>query len=302
MVFSLRQIQYFVAVAEHGSVSAAAQALSISQSTVTESLRDLEADLGLRLLDRHGRGVDLTFKGHQFLRHADRILSEVAHARRALTTGDATVSGRLAIGITPLVAAYILPDLLARYRRAFPDVRVEAVEDTGDYLEHLLVGGELDVAVMVLNPGRDSSALQTEVVEVSPYRVWLPLGHPAAAADRVSLASLAAEPHVLLAVDEIAEAAEIAWRQLGIRPPIAYRTRSVEAVRSLVATGAGVAILPDMIYRPWSLEGDRIEARSVVETLPAVEVATAWRRGSPLNAVATGFVAVAATRPAPRTR
>jgi DNA-binding transcriptional LysR family regulator len=302
MVFSLRQIQYFVAVAQHGSVSSAAHALSISQSTVTEALRDLEAELGLRLLDRHARGVALTYKGHQFLRHADRILAEVAHARRALGSDAASVAGRIAIGITPLVAAYILPDLLARFRRAFPEVKVEAVEDTGDYLEHLLVGGELDVAVMVLAPGREASALQTEVVEVSPYRVWLPLGHPLASSDRVSLAALAEDPHILLVVDEIAEAAEGAWRQLGIRPPVAYRTRSVEAVRSLVATGAGVAILPDMIYRPWSLEGDRIEARRLVEDLPAVEVATAWRRGSPLSAAASGFVTVAATRPAPRAR
>ncbi|QJP14450.1 LysR family transcriptional regulator [Starkeya sp. ORNL1] len=303
MAFSLRQLQYFVAVAENGSVSSAAHTLSISQSTVTEALRELELDLGFRLLDRHARGADLTLKGHHFLRHARKIMADVADARRALSGGETmALSGRLSVGVTPLVAGYVYSDLSARFRRAFPDVAVEAVEDAADYLEHLLVGGELDVAVMVLPPGRRSSALQTETVEVSPYRAWLPLGHPLSAEDRVSMRDLAGEPQVLLTVDEIAETSEMVWRRLGIRPPVAFRTRSVEAVRSLVATGAGVAVLPDLTYRPWSLEGDKIEARPLIEDLPAIEVATAWRRGSPLSAAASGFVSIAATRHGGRMR
>jgi DNA-binding transcriptional LysR family regulator len=303
MAFSLRQLQYFVAVAENGSVSSASHILCISQSTVTEALRELELDLGFRLLDRHARGADLTLKGQYFLRHARKILADVADARRALGDGEAkALSGRLSVGVTPLVASYVYSDLLARFRRAFPNVAVEAVEDAADYLEHLLVGGELDVAVIVLPPGRRPSALHTEPVEVSPYRVWLPLGHPASADERVSLRDLAGEPHVLLTVDEIAEASEIVWRRLGIRPPVAFRTRSVEAVRGLVATGCGVAVLPDLTYRPWSLEGDKIEARTLVEELPAIEVVTAWRRGSPLSPVAAGFISIAATRHGGRTR
>jgi DNA-binding transcriptional LysR family regulator len=74
---------------------------------------------------------------------------------------------------------------------------------------------------------------------------------------------------------------------------VAFRTRSVEAVRSLVATGAGVALLPDLVYRPWSLEGDRIESRDVSGALPAVQVGMVWRRGSPLSAPARDFIALA---------
>ena len=173
MAFSLRQLQYFVAIVERGSISSAAQALSISQSTVTEALRGLEIDLGFPLVERHARGVAPTLKGHQFLAHARRILADVADARRAIRGESAVLKGRLALGVTPLVAGYVLADLLARFRRAFPDVDVQTVEDNGDYLEHLLVGGELDVAVMVLAPGRSSSALQ------SRYQ-------PAAACERVN--------------------------------------------------------------------------------------------------------------------
>ena len=84
MTFSLRQIQYFVAIAEHGAVARAAHALSISQSTMAESIRELEADLGFPLFERRAQGVELTLKGNLFLRHARKILADVAEARRAL--------------------------------------------------------------------------------------------------------------------------------------------------------------------------------------------------------------------------
>src|SRR3712207_132929 len=128
MAFSFRQIQYFVAVAENGALSRAAHELAISQSTVTEAIRELENDLGFPLFDRRSSGVELTLKGHQFLRHARRILSEIADARRALRDDAALLDGRLALGVTPLVASYVLSDLLARFRRAFPAVSVDIVE------------------------------------------------------------------------------------------------------------------------------------------------------------------------------
>jgi DNA-binding transcriptional LysR family regulator len=85
MAFSFRQIQYFVAVAENGNVSRAAHELSISQSTVTEAIRELESDLGFQLFVRKAQGVELTLKGGQFLRHARKILAEIADARRTLS-------------------------------------------------------------------------------------------------------------------------------------------------------------------------------------------------------------------------
>ena len=77
---------------------------------------------------------------------------------------------------------------------------------------------------------------------------------------------------------------------LGKPPRVAFRTRSVEAVRSLVATGAGIALLPELIYRPWSLEGDRIEARDVSASLPVVHVGVVWRRGAEISETARRFV------------
>lgn len=293
MAFTLRQIQYFVAVCEEGTVSGAAQKLSISQSAVTESIKELEGDLGVPLFERHSRGLNITHRGHQFLRHAKTILSDVQGARQAFDNDDNELTGSLHLGVTSLVAGYVLSDILARFRRANPSVVVTAIEDTGEYLEHLLIGGELDAAVMVISNLRDRMALQAEILEVSPYRLWLPLGHELSNRESVQLSDLASEPLIMLTVEEIEEATVKLLGAFGARPNIAFRTRSVEAVRSLVATGSGVALLPDLVYRPWSLEGDRIVSRDVSGSLPVVQVGIVWRRGSGLQKAVRDFIGIA---------
>ena len=293
MAFTLRQLQYFVAVCEAGTVSGAAHTISVSQSAVTDAIKDLEEDLGVALFERHRRGLFITNRGHQFYRHAARILGDVSDARRSFGEEVQPGGGTLQLGVTSLVAGYILSDLLARYRRAQPGVSVTAIEDNGDYLEHLLIGGELDVAVMVIANMRDRVALQAEIFETSPYRLWLPLGHRLAGAEIIEIADIAQEPLIMLTVDETEENTGKLLSALGARPHVAFRTRSVEAVRSLVATGAGLAILPDLIYRPWSLEGDRIESRDVAGALPVVQVGMVWRRGSELPRAARDFIAMA---------
>ncbi|OYW97497.1 MAG: LysR family transcriptional regulator, partial [Rhizobiales bacterium 32-66-8] len=124
-------------------------------------------------------------------------------------------------------------------------------------------------------------------------RLWLPLGHRLAGAEIIELADIAREPLIMLTVDETEENTGKLLSALGAKPHVAFRTRSVEAVRSLVATGAGLAILPDLIYRPWSLEGDRIESRDVAGALPVVQVGMVWRRGSELPRAARDFIAMA---------
>jgi len=302
MAFTLRQLQYFISVAEEGTVSGAAQSLSISQSAVTDAIKELESDLGVTLFERHRRGLTITHKGHQFYRHATRILASVSDARRSFGEAEAPVGGSLQLGVTSLVAGYVLSDLLARYRRAYPNVNVTAIEDNGDYLEHLLIGGELDVAVMVISNLRDRVALQAEIFETSPYRLWLPLGHRLAGADIISVSDIVPEPLIMLTVDETEENTGKLLAAFSARPNVAFRTRSVEAVRSLVATGAGIALLPDLVYRPWSLEGDRIESRDISGALPVVQVGMVWRRGSQLTQAARDFIGLAQQQHAPRGR
>ena len=293
MAFSLKQLRYFIAVCEKGTVSGAASTMAISQSAVTEAIRELESDLGVTLFQRHPRGLNMTHRGHQFLRHAQAILSGVQDARQAFELGENDTTGSLHLGVTSLVAGYVLSDILARYHRANPAVDVSAIEDTGEYLEHLLIGGELDVAVMVISNLRERMALQAEILEVSPYRLWLPLGHELVNRESVQLSDLVSERLIMLTVDEIEEATVKLLGAFGGRPNIAFRTRSVEAVRSLVATGSGIALLPNLVYRAWSLEGDRIVSRDVSGSLPVVQVGIVWRRGSTLQKPVRDFIAIA---------
>ena len=172
MSFTIKQAKYFVGVAEHGSFSRAAAELAISQSTLTEAVRDLERHLGLKLFERRRRGVEMTHDGYVFMRHAKSILAEVSNAERSLTGIRSSIAGQLNIGVTSLTSGYVLSDLLSRFRRAQPEIEVSALEDSPEYLEHLLIGGELDVAVMLIDRLRNEAALHSELLAVSPYRLW----------------------------------------------------------------------------------------------------------------------------------
>ena len=280
MALSLRQIQYFVAIADLGSLSRAAKTLNVTPSSITVSIHDLEESLACRLFERRARGMELTIKGHHFLRHARAILDAVAQARHSLVSDEAPVSGPLNLGVTPLVAGYVLAELLSRFRRSFPNCHVSIIEDTREDLEHLLVGGELDAAAIILPDGLQGQALQAMLIQSSPYRLWMAADHPLARQAEIDIADLGDTPQILLATDEIAETAEKHWRRLRARLNVLVRTGSVEAVRSLVATGAGVAAMPDLVYRRWSLEGDRVEARTLTHAPTPAQVSVVWRRGA----------------------
>ncbi|MGP1358403.1 LysR family transcriptional regulator [Roseicyclus sp.] len=302
MSFTLKQVRYFVGVAEFGSVSRAAQELAISQSAITEAIKDLEQRLGVKLFDRRRRGLETTYHGHVFLRHAKAILAEVSNAETIFDGTPVAKGTRLNVGVTSLTAGYVLSDILARFRRACPEIEVNAVEDTGEYLEHLIVGGELDIAVMVVSNLRDRDALHSEILAVSPFRLWLPIGHRLSNVESISLEDLKDEPQILLDVDEMQAETMRLTSAYRANLRIAFRTRSVEAVRSLVASGAGVALLPDLVYRPWSLEGDRIESRDISGKLPVVQVGLVWRRGAGMTEATRAFLSVAHSYHSPRLR
>ena len=202
-MMSLKQLRYFIAIAETGSVSAAAQAVHISQSTLTTAIKQLEDDLAVALFSRHAKGMELTHQGHQFLRQAYLVMASVENARRSLQQGTDRVAGELTIGVTSLVSGYYLADLLSRFQRIYHDVQVRVVEDDRDYIEHLLVSGEIDVGVLILSDLSHASALNTEVLNFSHYRLWLPPGHELLNRDSISLRDIAAEPIIQLNVDDM---------------------------------------------------------------------------------------------------
>jgi DNA-binding transcriptional LysR family regulator len=291
---TVKQLSYFIAVAEAGSIAGALPTLNVSQSVVTEAIHKLEGTLGTPLFVRHARGMGLTHAGHQFLRHAEAVMAALESAERSIRARPDTVQGTLNLGVGSLVTAYYLPELLSRFERVFPGVSVNVTEDRRQDIEHRLIGGELDLAVMNVasyGTGLDRQAIETRTLIRAPWLAWLPGNHPLLSAQTVSLSQLRGERLLTLKSDEL----EDGTRQilaLGGLKAAGLRTSSTEALRSLVALGLGVAVLPSLLYRPWSLEGDRLASRPISESLPPLEVGVAWRRGSPLSAVAEQFLVV----------
>ncbi len=290
MSLSLRQFRYFLATAEKGQVSLAAASLNVSQSTVTGALKQLEFNLGVSLFRRLPSGVELTVEGLRFLTHARNVMAAVSAAQRAPLTENRPLAGVVRVGVTYTVAGYFLPPLYGRFARAYPDISVELKELPRAAIEAGLREGELDVAVMLVSNLADRRRLRSEVLLSSKRRLWLPVEHPLLAADRIALADVAALPYIMLSVDEADQTASRYWGAGRLKPNVLFVTSSVEAVRSMVADGLGVTILSDMVYRPWSLDGQRIEQRNLASKIPTMDVGLAWRRDRQLSAPTRAFM------------
>ncbi|MGC4027435.1 MAG: LysR family transcriptional regulator [Steroidobacteraceae bacterium] len=291
MAITLRNVRYFVAVCQAQSVAGASQLVSISQSAVTEAIKELEQDLGVVLFERHARGMEMTHAGQQFLEHAYRILTSVREAQESISTRPDRLSGTLDIGVTPLLTGCLLPQLLDRFRRAFPMISVQIIEEQRPSLERLLINSELDVALLTVSQIENRQALDSDVIIHSAWCVWLPINHPLCRMNVVRLADLGDQPYISTKLDEL-EGVARAYRA-HVEPANTIETSSIEAVRSLVARGLGFAILPEIFYSPWSFEGERLERRLLKENTSSLEIGLAWRGGSKLSVPAQNFLAIA---------
>jgi DNA-binding transcriptional LysR family regulator len=288
-MFSLKKLRYFVAAAETGQISHAAVELNVSQSAVTAAVQQLEATLGVLLFERTPSGVLLTPDGHRFLLLSRNVISAVNEAMRLQTSGGRDVAGTVRVGVTYTVAGYFLPRHHARFASTYPGVTLELSEGPRDWIERSLVDGALDMAVMLVSNMQTRDKLRSETLVQSRRRLWTPAEHPLLKEERVGLAEVAAYPYVMLTVDEADATAMRYWTRAGHDPHVLFRTSSVEAVRSMVAAGMGVTILSDMVYRPWSLEGQRIETRVLAEDVPSMDVGLAWRRDATLSPATAAF-------------
>jgi DNA-binding transcriptional LysR family regulator len=287
MSLSLRQIRYFVATAEQGQISQAAVDLGISQSAITTAIKDLEQIVGFDLFNRSAQGMELTVAGRQFLFHAYEILNKVHEATNLLLPAN-DFAGKLTVAATYTVIGYFLPNHLGRLKRAWPNLDIQLFELNREAIEEGLLSNRYDIAVLltsnVLNPD-----LATETLLSSRRRLWAAAKHPLLSRHAVGLKEIAEEPYIMLTVDEAAHTSLKYWSQTAYRPNVILRTSSVEAVRSLVADGQGVAILSDMVLRPWSLEGKRIETAVPTDPIPAMDVGLAWRHNTQFTPAMEAF-------------
>ncbi len=274
MNFSLKQIRYFVATAQLGQVSRAADQLHVTQSAVTISIRDLEGELGYLLFRREAHGMALTDDGRQFLSHAMAIEAAVERAGNIARSNQ--VAGELTLAATTTVVGYFLPEHIQRLSELHPHLKISVRELDRRQIEAGLLHGDFPLALLVTSNVSDAT-IHTQTLVDSRRRLWLASGHPLLRKPQVSLIDVAQEPLMMLTADEAGEAAQRYWAQYGLVPRVRLQSSAIEAIRSMVGNGQGVAIASDMQYRPWSLEGKRVETILVKEPIPPMSVGLAWR-------------------------
>lgn len=295
---SLRKLSYFVAVAESGRVTQAAVDLNVSPSSITTGIREIESQLGTALFQRTATGMTLTRAGGRFLQQVRHIFQAVDEAFDTPRDVAPSVSGHLDLAMSYTVAGYFLPPLLARFQRQHADVTVRLHEMSRPDIQRGLLNGEVDLAIMLTSNVDQLPQLACRPLMRSARRLWVNSHHPLLAHPQPGLADLVAAPFIMLTVDEAEQTALKYWRQSGLSPRVIFRTSSVEAVRSMVANGTGISILSDMVYRPWSLEGRRIEHLDLDDAIPTMDVGLAWDRRSGLSATAQAFHDLAVMSPA----
>ena len=286
---TLRQLRYFVAAAQTGQFSMAAANEHVSQSAITNAVLALEHGLGTRLFERLPQGVALTPDGQDFYNHARRVLDAVRDAVHMPPFRSHDLRGTVRIAASYTLLGYFLPELLARFRATYPFIEFDLRDMERSDIEKAVLDGETDIGVVLLSNMERSNRFGKHVLIRSRRQLWVAPSHPLAQLDAPSLRDVAAHPYILITVDEGEQSTLRYWRNMGMEPNIAFRTSSMEALRGLVAHGFGVTILSDMVFRPWSLEGKRIEARPILDTVPQMDAGMIWLKGASLSAPATAL-------------
>ena len=239
--FTLRQLEYFVAVGEAGSIAKAAEQVNVSPPSISASIAQLEAEFGVQLFVRkHSHALALTAGGRLFLKEAARLLNDADALHDIAGDIAEKVRGPLAIGCLLTFAQIVLPALRRKFEDAYPDVRVRQFERNQGQLFEMLQRGEIDAALTYdLELSQD---MTFEPLMQLPAYVMLPAAHRLAARAGITPEELVDEPMVLLDLPYSREYFLSAFQPKGLRPKIAERTGDIAVMRSMVANGFGYGI------------------------------------------------------------
>lgn len=257
----LKQLRSFLAVADHGSLSRAADALHIAQPALGRQIRMLEDDLGVTLFDRHGRGMAVTATGRLLVARAQTILRIVDDARAEISSEPSAVTGAVTLGVPPTVGEVLAGRLVERFLKRYPAVTVRIVPAFSGYLYDLLRRGEVDLAVMYQTP----EARQIESQPLIDESLWLvgATDKMAGLPRHVPFSQLAGKPLILpgprqglrLLLERQALKADIALN-------VVVEADALQTLKDLVGRGIGLTVLPKATVQI-EIEARRLQAAMI---------------------------------------
>jgi len=287
----LRQLEYFVAVAEEGSFTRAAARVHVAQPGVSAQVRRLERELGEDLLDRSARTVRLTPVGAAVLPYARAALDAVAHARLAVDELAGLVRGHVAVGMLTSFSSD-LPDLLAAFHGAHPEVRITLAEANSDDLLAGLQAGRFDVVLAGL-AGSPPAGVETEVVLDEAIVAAVARDDALAARGAITLNDIRERPIISLPRGtSLRTALDRACRAAGFEPRIAFEASDPYVLAQLARRGLGVAIVPASLA---AAHPDEVHALAFRDPPLRGRVVLAWRAAGSVGPAARAFIAHART-------
>ncbi len=262
-------------VAYRGSISAAAEALSYTQSAISQQIGTLESETGMTLLERHPRGVSLTAAGQTLVGHAEGILAGLEAAESALSEIAGLRGGRLRVASFPTAGATLMPRAIATFRSSYPDVELTLAEGEPEQIVPRLRAGELDLALLFEFAGESPLVADMTRVELleDPMYLALPADHPLVATDKIRLKDLAGDAWVQTSRSSpCAKHVVRSCHAAGFEPNVTFESDDYQTVQGLVAAGVGVALIPEMAL---SVVREDIAIRALAPAPPVRQVIAA---------------------------
>lgn len=277
---SLQQLQYLVAVADHGHFGRAAAACYVSQPGLSAQVRELERRLGTALVERSQKGALLTERGAAAVERARAILRDVDDLVATCRHSEGTISGLVRMGVIPTIAPYLLPRALPAVRARFPDCQLQLREDRTDPLVELLRSGGLDVLLLAL-PVTADHLVQVPLAE-DRFLLAVPAGHRLARLATVDTSVLAGE-RVLLLEDGhcLRDQALSVCRLAGADPADDVRATSMATLVQMVVGGLGVTLLPESAAAAEAGPHSGISTCRFRRPAPSRTIGLVWRDTSP---------------------
>jgi molybdate transport repressor ModE-like protein len=290
-MLDVKRMRILKEVADRGSFSAAAEALSYTQSAVSQQIAALEREAGTQLVTRGSRGIRLTEAGEALVRHADAILTRLADAEAELEAIAGLRGGRLRLAAFPTVGATLMPLAIATFRERHPDIELTVRQLEPEDSLPLLKCGEIDIALTIEpNASPDTDGLESTFLLDDPMFAALPLNHSLARKQRVRLKDLAEEAWIGT-TDACSCGALVRSHciRMGFEPQITFESDDYLAIQGLVAAGVGVAMIPTLAL---TTVRDDIVIRDLGAEAPVRKIAAATLPGAQRSPAARAMLDV----------